>query len=130
MKTRERQCRKAGEWSGAHWEGAGRNKRTFPSCQGANLHPFGPDPSRRDSLSSEARFIIVGELEKAVAAAETEFVAQVLTVRLHRAHGAADRVGDLLARPVVGDELENSEFRRGALPEARLLLPQPRGGRD
>lgn len=58
-------------------------------------------------------FVIEGEAEQAVAAAQLQFGGDVLAVRFHGANAAFQQRGDLLAGAVLADELENLPFRGG-----------------
>jgi hypothetical protein len=72
-------------------------------------------------------FVVVGEFQEAVAAAQVELLAHVLAVRLDRANGTTQDLGDFLARLVVGDELEDTALSVGEGVETRLLATKRLG---
>jgi hypothetical protein len=79
----------------------------------------------------QLRFVVEGEAEQAVAAAQLQFMGNVLAMGFDRVDTALEEIGDLFAGPVLGDPFEDLPFRGGqpgqATGGAGLRVPQSTG---
>ena len=70
-------------------------------------------PRHRRNGGLQLGFVIESEAQQTVAAAQVQFIGNVLTMRLHGPDTALQQIGDLFAGAIFGDQLENLALCRG-----------------